>query len=125
MEAGEAFRFASGDDHWWIVISDPAKDPDNVLIVNMTSFRQDKDQSCLLNPGDHEIVEHNSVIFYADSRVHAASHLNHLVSMGRVKCAGKLFPPHILQLIREGAMQSKFMKLKHAQILIDQGLVAP
>lgn len=70
MKTGDTFRFRSGDPHLWIVISDPAKDADKVLIVNVTSWRGDKDQTCLVGPGDHPLIEHNSCINFRGSRVY-------------------------------------------------------
>jgi hypothetical protein len=50
------------DSHLWIVISDPALDPQRVVLVNMTSHRADKDQACVLEMGDHPYVSHRTCI---------------------------------------------------------------
>jgi hypothetical protein len=56
IEAGDTLLVAlpntSVDSHLWMVISDPTQS-DEVLIVNFTSWREDKDQACVLNRGDH------------------------------------------------------------------------
>lgn len=125
MEAGDTFRFTgpTADKHPWIVISDPQACPGQVLLVNMTEWRSDKEQTCILNPADCPgIVEKNSCIYYAGSRVHSDLHLEHLIATGKAVLTGKL-PPDVLARIREGAARSKFLKLSHGQLLIEQGLV--
>jgi hypothetical protein len=105
-----------------MVISDPAKDRTRVLIVNMTTFAPYKDQSCLLNPGDHPQVLHNSVVYYAGSRVYSDAHLNSLVASGKV-VSHETLSAEMLKLVRGGALDSPHMRLDHGQILIEQGLV--
>ena len=122
MDAGDTFRFRANETHLWMVISDPALNKDRVLIVNMTTWRADKDQSCLLNSGDHPAVHHNSCISYADSRVHPDAHLNSPIASGQAFLDQKLSPV-LLKRVRDGAARSKRMRLDHGQLLIDQGLV--
>lgn len=122
MKAGDAFHFVRLERHLWIVLSDPEQDPHRVLLVNVTSWRADKEQVCLLNPGDHECVEHNSVINYEDARVVGSPHLVSLVASGGV-ILHESVSPALLHYIREKAAESKRMKTGHFQILLDQGLV--
>jgi hypothetical protein len=57
MNLGAVLRIpqpgASLDSHIWMVVYDPSKDPERVVIVNMTTWRADKDQACVLQVGDH------------------------------------------------------------------------
>jgi hypothetical protein len=57
MQSGDTFLIpepgASYDSHLWIVLSNPADDETKVLIVNLTTWRKDKDQACVLVAGDH------------------------------------------------------------------------
>lgn len=122
MKAGDTFRFRSKETHLWMVISDPEADSSRVLIVNMTTFRPDKEQTCLLNPGDHECVEHNSCINYAESRVYSNAHLDDPLARDRIVLYSEL-RSEILAMVREGAARSTRMKLEHGSILIDQELI--
>ncbi|HVA47944.1 MAG TPA: hypothetical protein VNH11_16360 [Pirellulales bacterium] len=106
----------------WIIISDPDKDAENVLIVNVTSWRADKDQTCLVGPGDHPLIEHNSCINFHGSRVYPDQHLNWLFNGDKIVLHEPLSPA-VLQRVREGAVLSPRMKLAHGQILLAQGLV--
>jgi hypothetical protein len=90
--------------------------------VNVTTWRQDKDQSCLLNPGDHPEIKHNSVVNYFDSRVHSDGQLDHLFNSNKITLYDP-FPEHILKLIRDAVVVSGRMKIGHRQILIAQGLL--
>jgi hypothetical protein len=44
MEAGDTFYLPDkvADGHLWVVISNPAKNPDRVLLVSMTSYHVDR-----------------------------------------------------------------------------------
>jgi len=123
VTAGDTFRFLNGEDpHLWMVISDPELDANEVLIVNVTSWRADKEQTCLLGPGDHPAIAHNSCIFYKGSRVHSHSHLNWLYNSGKIVLVEPL-SASLLKRVREGAAGSVRMRLDHGRILITQGLV--
>jgi hypothetical protein len=125
MEAineGDAFHYVRNEKHLWIVISDPVRDPANVLLVNMTSHRSDKDQSCLLYPGDHECVDHKSCINYEDAHVTTLDHLHHLCSTDSIIFSEQI-STELLSRIRVSAGNSSRMKIGHWQILVDQGLV--
>ena len=39
------------DRHLWVVLSDPAKDDQNVIIVSITTLEPHKDQACLIPRG--------------------------------------------------------------------------
>ncbi len=122
MKAGDTFRFRSGEIHLWMVISDPALDRTKVLLVNMTTWKPEKEQVCLLNPGDHPEVDKNSCIPFIHAKVYPDSHLEHLLSIDRIIIKEEL-SRKLLQRIREAAVSSRFLRLEYGQILIDQGLV--
>ncbi len=54
--------------HLWFVISDPNRNSGSVVIVNMTTRRPGSDSSCVLRPGDHPGVDHESTINYLKAR---------------------------------------------------------
>lgn len=124
MRAGDTFRFRANDPHLWLIISDPEKDRNQVLLVNVTSWRRDKEQSCLLGPEDHPQIEHNSCIYFVGSRLVADSHLSHLYNTDRIVLHEPL-REDVLRRVREAAAVSRTMKIDHRQILFDQQLVDP
>ncbi len=122
MEAGDTFKFGSLP-HLWVVISDPAKNPENVLFVNFSTDRG-LDPSCILHPGDHRFVRRRTCVVYRRARVERNADLDCLLASGRLvlddPVSGK-----VLERIRQGAAVSEFMPLGSLRILIDQGLVEP
>jgi len=109
------------DSHLWIVLSDPAQDH-FVLLVNLTSWRTDKDQACLLDVGDHPFIKHKTCVNYAKSKHVALQQLVKILELPQVECREPL-APEILQRIRNCSANSR-MELGHYQILLDQGLVS-
>lgn len=121
MDAGETFRYGRG--HLFIVLSDPHIDPENVVIVNMTTDRE-IDQSCVLLPGDHPFVTHRTSIRYDKARIEAARVLEKLISSGNITRQEPLFGD-VLERVRQGAAISDNIPFGCKQILIDQGLIEP
>ena len=70
MEAGDTFYLPdkAADGHLWIVISDPRKNPDRVLLVSMTSYDVDSEDVCLIDAGEHPRVKHKTCICYKPAR---------------------------------------------------------
>src|SRR5205823_6097959 len=124
MEAGTTFLRADNDRHLWILISDPAVDPDQVLIVNLTSVDERKEKVCLLHPGDHPWIRHETCVNYADAVVTTVGKLRAAKDGGAI-ILQELLSAGVLQRIREAAMSSTRISLDHADILINQRLVGP
>jgi hypothetical protein len=122
MQAGNTFVFSQVDIHLWMVISDPRKDPANVLIVNFTTLQPIHESCCLVNAGEHPFVHHQTCVNYAASKVTTDQKLELARARGLLTMHQDL-SPQLLQRIRESAMESQRLKLDHAQILANQGLV--
>ena len=108
--------------HLWAVISDIQQSVDEIVIVNFTSWRQDKDESCLLDKGDHPHIQHKTYISYRDAHVVTLAKLEELESQSLITRKETL-DSDILTRVREGAMVSPFAKLKIRKIMEDQNLV--
>jgi hypothetical protein len=122
VDAGDTFLRTDNDRHLWIVLSDPAVDPDTVLLVNLTSYDSRKERACILMPGDHEWVCKETCVNYQDAVVTSSG----LLDDARIGGAIRLLSPltgRILQKVRNGVLDSERMSLDHANIVIDQGLV--
>lgn len=124
MNLGDTFLRTDSDRHLWVVLSDPSKDPDNVLLVNLTSWKPEKERACILNCGDHPWVTHETCVNYNDfdavittlAKLHAAK------DGGALKLQSPL-SQKILQLILQGAAKSVRLSLEKAEILARQGLI--
>ena len=126
MNAGDTFRIpqpgTSLDSHLWIVISDPALDPDQVLIVNFTTRRKDSDVACILQAGEHPFVQHETCVNYGQAKVVSVAQIEALLRKGLLSHHAAV-STKLLKRIRDGAGASERMALDHADILIKQGLL--
>jgi hypothetical protein len=105
-----------------VVISDPAADPEAVLIVNFTTRRKDSDPACILQAGEHPFVKHETCVNYAGAKVVSAAAIQSLLQKGLLSNHAVLSAT-LLKRIRDGAGASERMSLDHAEILIEQGLL--
>lgn len=87
MQLGDTFRFTNRDSHLWIVLSDPALNPTNVLIVNLTSQTPGKDSTCVLNVGDHPFIRHPTIVYYGKARSVTDALLEQCVREGAINLA--------------------------------------
>lgn len=124
MNAGDTFLLTDRDvdEHLWVVISDPTLDSDQVLIVNLTSWKHYHDPACVLEVGDHPFISRRTCVNYAEARIVTLMLLQDWVARGRIRPQAKC-DPELLARIRNSAMDSTRMALEKAEILIDQGLV--
>jgi hypothetical protein len=110
------------DRHLWIVLSDPTVDPENVLLVNLTTYDSRKERACILTPGDHDWVRKETCVNYHDAVVTSSGLLDDARIGGAIRLQSPL-TDRILQKVRNGVLDSERMSLDHANIVIDQGLV--
>ena len=119
---GDTFLLANIDSHLYIIISDPAQDRDRIVMANFTSWRADKDQSCIVEVGEHRFITRRSCVHYGEQR------LIKLVAYERELASGRLIlhdpvSGDLLKRILDGAAMSPFLPLGNRQILVEQGLI--
>jgi hypothetical protein len=124
LRAGDTFYLPdkSADGHLWIVVSDPEKDPSRILIASMTSYDADKEDVCLIHPGEHPRVKHKTCICYRPMRQTTLETLDRLRQSGILDMQAPV-DQEILQRIRRGAALSRVIDFEHVEILDDQGLL--
>jgi hypothetical protein len=124
MEAGETFYLPdkSADGHLWIVISDPRKDPDRVLLVSMTSYDAGKEDVCLIDAGEHPRVSHKTCICYKPARATSVANLDRLRDSGYLRMQEPV-SAELLQRIRRGAALSRRIELEHLELMEEQELL--
>lgn len=83
MKAGARFLAPSLDDHLWMVISDPALDQDRVVVVSVLSWTPRLDQACIVKPGEHPFVKHDTCVQYPEARAVALARLQRLLDEGK------------------------------------------
>lgn len=128
MQAGDCFIFRSGNDggHLWVVISDPYKDKDRVLIANLSTIRgrQLEDLSCVIEPGEHTRVTVKSHVAFSHARVYTDHQLN-VMEQGSTIQMKQAFSPELVSRIRDGAAKTPHLKLDMLKLLVEQSLVSP
>lgn len=125
LAIGDTFRLAQRgiNDHPFVVISDPAKDPTQIVTANFTSWAEgkDKDPSCIVEPGEHKAVTHRSCMYYGNNAFT-------LELYERLRKSGALVPQDpvsrkLLERILAGAAVTRSMPLGNKEALASQGLI--
>ena len=93
--------------HLWIVLTEPHEQTLEIVIANLTSYRQGSDTTVIIQPGSHSFVRHTTVVYYADARFVSVTALKQLLKLPNYEfhddCSKQL-----LKLIQCGLLNSKF-----------------
>lgn len=108
--------------HLWFVLSSPTIDPDYVVTVNVSTFNPKKDQSCILEPGEHGFVTVKSCVMYDEAEFRTLYELEQMI-------ASNTIIPHepanaaLFDKLLEGAYATRRMPAKFKTILSNQGVL--
>jgi hypothetical protein len=96
--------FQGDNSHIYFVITDPADNSGEVIIVNATTLRDGSDRSCILTHNDHSDLTVDSCIFYKAARIEKATTIENVLR-------GKIYKrrpasPETIKKIQEGALES-------------------
>jgi len=97
-------------EHLFIIIA-IEKSSHKALMVNVTSYKEGCDGSCILNVGEHPFLTHRSVINYADARITTVGAIEESLKQ-------KFFKIHepvssdLLKKIQQGGLNSPAVSLK-------------
>jgi hypothetical protein len=122
VNQGTTFLRTDSDKHLWIVLSDPTRAADQVLLVNMTTLDERKEQICVLNVGDHPWITHATCINYGDAVLTTLDKLLSAKDAGALKLQDPL-AAHVLQRILAAVPASERIALEYAELLQQQGFV--
>jgi hypothetical protein len=111
------------DGHLCVILSDPTRDPNNVLIVAVTTWENYKDDSCMLDTGDHPFITHLSCIAY-DILPHPVSleKLETLLTKHIIKKRQPL-DAHVLEKVLAGARDTRFLPNLFHKVMLEQNLI--
>ena len=107
--------------HLWIVLSAPERNPDRVLIVNITS-NPDWDASCEIHPGEHVFIDRVSYVNFPAARITSVSQLRAGLN-GGVLHFHEPVSADLLARIRAGAARSPYLSKECYLLLEEQGLI--
>jgi hypothetical protein len=92
------------DDHLWFVFAGPDA-RDQLAISNFTSQKEGCDASCLVGPGEHPWITHDSAVMYPEARLSPSSMLQTAERRQLLRRQPEL-SRDLLKRIRDGALKS-------------------
>jgi hypothetical protein len=110
--------------HPWVVLSNPAENPERVVIGNFTGWAADKEQCCVCEANEDRCLTKKSIFSYADARLVSLTQLRQFVQSGDIT-KGQPLSPETLKKIRNGAGLSWRIPTGALAVLEEQGLIEP
>ena len=109
MKVGDTFlrparSTPSETQHLWIVLTDPNSE-NQVLIVNITSFKSWQDQTVMLNQGEHPFITQRSCVFYREAEIVDNSKLDEAEKRGAI-AKRESCSQDVIDLVRSGVTAS-------------------
>ena len=85
MQPGDTYKSdpAQGIPHLHVVVIVPPAAAE-VLVVNITTYNDEKDDTCIIQTGEHAFVRHKSCISYRNARVVSLAVLQNLINRGHL-----------------------------------------
>lgn len=123
---GNMFWLASGRanlEHLYVIISNPLKNPNEVVLVSLTTMDYGADESCIVSEGEHPRITHDSCIDYARARILSDADIDKAVANGSVRPVQDA-SPELLGKIWQGATETRHLPSRCDAILSQQGLIA-
>ena len=108
--------------HLCVVLSDPQQNPDEIVLAAFTTWEGYKDQTCLLHPGDHGFIRHDTCVDYElVPQVPSVEQLERGIRAGRIT-PGEPVSRELIERILRGADETDRIPMERWRILDDQGL---
>lgn len=119
---GDTFLISGPDtnNHLFVIISDPHKNPTEIVTVNFTSWEPGKDRSCIIQPGEHPWVTKESCVRYRQERLITLEEFNRCVKSQNINLQEPVSAA-LLRRIHAGARTSVHPSVRARQILTQQG----
>lgn len=97
--------------HLFILLTGPYGPAKQVLMVSVITLRREGryDDSCILKPGDHEFIKHESCVAYSLCRLEPAEKLSNGVACRAFTDCGLLLEP-VFDRVIAGMRKSPFKK---------------
>jgi hypothetical protein len=114
--AGDTFiltRETRGTPHLWVLLWGPVGPADVFLAAHLSTWREGRDRSCLVQAGEHPFVKHETYVVYNDTKRFSAAVLQAAIG-ARQAFPGDPVSPALLERMRAGFLASPFTP--HAMI---------
>jgi hypothetical protein len=124
MRAGDTFFLwdKAADIHLWVIFTDTDAYPDTVLIVSLTTYTVDQEDTCIIGVGEHTFVRHETCVAYGRTKKTSRQALCALRDCGRIVMQDPV-SPEIVNRIRQGASRSRRIPREFIEIMGDQDLL--
>ncbi len=124
MQQRSTFRLTQVDDHLWVVLSDPARFPDAVVIASFTTESRYHEKTCVVEANEHPGgLTHRSCIAFEFARVVSLNQLLGFKDTGLLRTQPDPISPALLQKIFASVPNSIGIKDHVADTLVAQGYV--
>lgn len=110
VKAGRSFYLRpplSPGPHLWFVLTDPDESNGEVVVVMLVTKKAHTDETCELEPGDHEFIAHRSAISYSTARRVSAVRIARGLSEGIVELREDM-SAQLLERARAGLLASPY-----------------
>jgi hypothetical protein len=114
--AGDTFILTrqTGDvPHLWVLLWGPAGPADAFLAVHLSTWREGRDRSCLIQAGEHPFVQHETYVVYNNAKRFSAAVLQGAIAARQAMPRAPV-SPRLLDRLRAGFFASPFTP--HAMI---------
>jgi len=109
--------------HLWIVISDPKKDPENIVMVNITTHLDNALRECLLFPSDYpSFIKEPSYVHYKEAQLTNCDAIKYKIDESIFEQRPAISPETLRKLLSHAA-RSKFIPRECRRTLQKQGLI--
>jgi hypothetical protein len=116
---------AGSGPHYCIVLSDPGRNPDRILLVSVTTYEDYKEDTCVLQPGEWAncpFIRHASCVDYRNAWESSLDRIESLIAEGAIRIFARLERQQYERVL-DGARHSRFLANKYILLLCDQGLI--
>jgi hypothetical protein len=119
VKGGDTF-FLEG--HLWIILSDPKQNAEEIVLVNLTTWKLIHDPACIVNEGEHSFIKWQTCVNYPRARLETAGSIACLFAAGEATSREPL-SAELLQKIRNRAGESQMIRRAYLDLLVSQGLI--
>lgn len=99
--------------HLYFILTDPNED-NKVFMVSITTHHFGKDETCVLNVGDHPFIKRKSVVEYSKPIEPKLTQIEKIVRDGYANTHASA-SDGLLERMQNGAKESTALPLKYAQ----------
>lgn len=103
--------------HIWIGLSDPARTGGRVIVVNLTTLRENSvDADCILGPSDYPLLTHATAVAFSRYRFAAASALEAAVQRSEFTVIQSISPTALQKILDAARVSSQLPSAARALV---------